>query len=78
MSVEAASPRMSARVITNSTKYCDPNVGRAISTARIATMTTGGRADAVAANGTHSALPNKPFGRTARTSASSANVRMIA
>ena len=75
ISVEAANPRMSARVITNSTKNCEPNVGSAISTTRIATMHRG--ADGRAANGAHSALPNNPFGRTARTSASSTNVRMI-
>jgi hypothetical protein len=39
MSVEAATPRISVRVITNSTKYCEPNAGKAINTTRIATIT---------------------------------------
>ena len=76
MIVEATKPRMSARVTTNSTKNCEPNVGRRTRSAR--TTSSAMYPPPGTAGQAHSARPNKPCGRTASTTASSANVRMIA
>ena len=87
--VDAARPSMSARVMTKSTKKSDPNAGSSTMN-RQATATATLRADTdrrgegvVGASPTpvtaltHSRRPNRPFGRTASTTARITKVKMI-